>query len=293
VRTGEEPPDDVSDEDRAAEARALGRLLVDSSIADGSGAIEWLGVDVAVDGERSRYGALGPSLYSGRAGIALFLAALARSGHAERNAYRRTAVAASADLLRLGGEDERRRWWRDQPLGLNGSGGALMTLLRLGRLLPDLREAVAEKVSSLLDGLTADHLRADRQLDVMGGSAGLIGPLLEVGTPTAMTLAEAAGDTLVAQQDPGGGWVIDALGGPARRTCLADTPVPARLVSRRARRGAVQALPFRDLAVGCAHGDGAGARPALDCRHTLRGRLRVLRSIRPGGDPPAGRETLR
>ena len=248
VRTGEEPPDDVSDEDRAAEARALGRLLVDSSIADGSGAIEWLGVDVAVDGERSRYGALGPSLYSGRAGIALFLAALARSGHAERDAYRRTAVAASADLLRLGGEDERRRWWRDQPLGLNGSGGALMTLLRLGRLLPDLREAVAEKVSSLLDGLTADHLRADRQLDVMGGSAGLIGPLLEVGTPTAMTLAEAAGDTLVAQQDPGGGWVIDALGtrpltgfshgasGMASALARLDAAVPREAYGEAARR---------------------------------------------------------
>jgi len=36
-----------------------------------------------------------------------------------------------------------------------------------------------------------DRLRADRQMDVMGGSAGLIGRCLEVGTPTAMTLARS------------------------------------------------------------------------------------------------------
>jgi type 2 lantibiotic biosynthesis protein LanM len=212
ARTDGEPRDEVSDEDRVAEARALGRLVVDTAVADGTGALEWLGIDVAADVQRSRYGALGPSLYSGRAGIALFVAALAHSGRAEPDVYCRTALGASADLLRVAGVQESKRWWRDQALGLNGAGGVLLTLLRLAGLLPDLRDAIAEKVSSLLDALTADRLNDDRRVDVMEGSAGLIGPLLAVGTPRAMMLAEAAGDNLVARQDPGGGWLPEAMG---------------------------------------------------------------------------------
>jgi type 2 lantibiotic biosynthesis protein LanM len=212
VLVDEELLGQLSDEDRAAEAEALGRLLVETAIADEAGALEWLGVDVAADFDRSRYGALGPSLYSGRAGITLFVAALARRGKGDGDLYRQTALGASSDLLSAVAQDESFRWWRDQPLGLNGAGGALLTLLRLGTLLPGASEDVARKVSSLLEALSIDRLRADRQADIMGGGAGLIGPLLEIGTPMAIMLAREAGDNLVGRQDACGGWVIDAMG---------------------------------------------------------------------------------
>jgi lantibiotic modifying enzyme len=110
------------------------------------------------------------------------------------------------------GQDESHRWWRDQPLGLNGSGGALLALLRLGRLLPDLLEVVTQNVSSLVSALSVERLRVDRQADIMSGSAGLIGPLLEIGTPRAIMLAREAGDSLLARQDASGGWLLDTMG---------------------------------------------------------------------------------
>lgn len=107
-------------EQRLEAAAAVGDLLIDSAIADERGNVEWLGIDSAVDLERSCFGPIGPTLYGGRAGLALFLAALAGAGAGRCTAYEAAAIAACANLARtldLGGASaDKRTWWRDQPL---------------------------------------------------------------------------------------------------------------------------------------------------------------------------------
>jgi type 2 lantibiotic biosynthesis protein LanM len=206
-------------EERLNEAAAVGDLLVRMAVTDNTGAVEWLGIDVAEDVERSSYGPLGLSLYGGRSGIAVFLAALALEDGSNSNAYRQTALGGCSDLQKLltdrRAANEGDRWWRDQPLGLSGSGGVLLALVHLRDLLPDLARPVADGLSALLDALDTQLLRSDQQLDLIYGCAGLIGPLLKIATPRALLLAQEAGDTLVDRQDACGGWVIRSIGSTA------------------------------------------------------------------------------
>jgi type 2 lantibiotic biosynthesis protein LanM len=201
-----------SAEQRLAAAAAVGDLLIAAAIRDGRGNVEWLGIDSAADIERSCYGQLGPTLYSGASGIALFLAALAPARSDRRaDICRELAASACADLVQLlestGASTEKRTWWRDQPLGLAGSGGQLLAALLLRSLIPEMRRAVDGGLAALLDALDPEIIRADNDLDIIFGCSGLIGPLLRIGTPKAMKLARAAGDRLVERQDGEGGWI--------------------------------------------------------------------------------------
>jgi type 2 lantibiotic biosynthesis protein LanM len=209
------PPIERSEEgkiDALREAGELARLMAEGAIEDATGPVEWLGFEVTEDLERSRYGALGPSLYSGRGGIALFLAALARRDGSDVERSRRFALGAVRDLLdadRLSNQDVCHRWWRDQPLGLAGSGGCLLTLLHLRQLLPGDAAILTMTLQTLIDGLSPELILDEERLDVMNGCAGLIGPLLQCGIPRATEVAMQAGEILVARQEPSGGWPSD------------------------------------------------------------------------------------
>jgi type 2 lantibiotic biosynthesis protein LanM len=204
---GERP---LSPEQCHEHATAIGDQLVDTAMRDHTGAVEWLGIEVAEDTQRSRYGPLGLSLYAGRTGIALFLAALACQGHGRADVYERTAIGALSDLSRLCDDratlHDGRGWWREQPLGLAGGGGVLLALVHLEALLPTLAPQIERATTFLLGGLDPDLLVSDRHHDVIFGCAGLIGPLLAIGTPPAVALAQVAGDRLVDAQDASGGW---------------------------------------------------------------------------------------
>jgi lantibiotic modifying enzyme len=206
--------------ERLAAAATVRDLLIEASISDAAGHVEWLGIDSATDLERSCYGPIGPTLYSGAAGIALFLAAAGRAGSDERAALcRQLARAACLDFMRLldslDRSSERASWWCDQPLGLAGSGGRLLSALLLRDEVPEMRRALDAGLEGLIDALDPEILRADEDLDIIFGCAGLIGPLLRSATPKAIALAETAGDRLVERQDREGGWVVPAAGAKA------------------------------------------------------------------------------
>lgn len=217
------PPDDCllepSVEIRLKEAISLGDILLGAAVTDKTSAVEWLGIDVADDIERASYQPLGPNLYGGRSGIAVFLAALSREKCPNSEAYRRVARQSCSDLEKtlhdhsIAGDNH--RFWRDQPLGLAGSGGILLALLQLRDLIPDFAPVVDSGLPTLLDALDINLLRSDQQLDLIYGCAGLIGPLLQMGTPQALALAEEAGKRLVGRQDASGGWVIPTIGARA------------------------------------------------------------------------------
>ncbi len=206
--------------ERLAAAATVRDLLIEASISDAAGHVEWLGIDSATDLERSCYGPLGPTLYSGAAGIALFLAAAGRAGSDERAALcRQLARAACLDFMRLldpfDRSSERASWWRDQPLGLAGSGGRLLSALLVRDEVPEMRRALDAGLEGLIDALDPEILCADEDLDIIFGCAGLIGPLLRSATPKAIALAETAGDRLVERQDREGGWVVPGAGAKA------------------------------------------------------------------------------
>ena len=159
-----------------------------------------------------QYGPLGPSLYGGRIGIALFLAALADRPTAGAGVFRRTALAACSDFLGVmssAAPDGLRRWWRDQPQGLAGLGGALLALLHMAERAPEFRVGGGRR-----DFATSSTRSTRTRGKRTSGStscwacAGLIGPLTAIGTPRALRLAEAACYHLVSRQDVCGGWLL-------------------------------------------------------------------------------------
>lgn len=180
-------------------ASRIAEQLLAMAIHDPQGPMEWLGMDLGADGESFSFGPVGTSLYGGSLGIACLLKQLeARNvrieGAAEAQA---TILKPLRDLVEHPSADGRRRWWRDQPLGLIGCGGVLLALQQLDER--PLAEAL------LADALPR-FITADQQLDLLSGCAGLIGALLQLNTPGAIELAVQAGRHLLAQQDQQGTW---------------------------------------------------------------------------------------
>lgn len=202
---------------RLAAARALAQRITDLAISDGDGGLEWLGMNLGHDGQKFTFGPVGLSLYSGAMGIAAFLASCQAShGAAASEPADRELGATAQGLLRPLVELAGRggpglmRWWRDQPLGLAGSGGILLALLALdqaGLEAPEGAESHRSLARGLLAGLRSERVESDQALDLMHGVTGLIGPLLLLGDPESLEQARRAGDHLAKHQQPSGGWL--------------------------------------------------------------------------------------
>jgi len=186
-------------QDAREPVRRIAERLMDLSIRDPRGDVEWLGLDLGIDGKSFSYRPVGPSLYSGSIGVACLLHTLRAQSVPVANADTVSAAILKPlrDLVDQPTADGRRRWWRDQPLGLGGCGGILLALVQLGE------QRIAQR---LLAAALPKYIEADRQLDVIGGCAGLIGPLLTLGTEQAVQMAILAGDQLIARQSGHGAW---------------------------------------------------------------------------------------
>ncbi|MEA5475963.1 type 2 lanthipeptide synthetase LanM family protein [Synechococcus sp. CCY9201] len=195
--------------DAGQAARRIAERLLAMAIADPQGQVEWLGMDVGADGQSFSFGPVGSSLYGGSIGIACLLKCLqdlqvelmpapVAGGSALTPQVVFEAILHPLRLLVAeSAADGRLRWWRDQPLGLSGCGGLLLALQQIGET------ALAKQ---LLAVALPRVINADQQLDVIGGCAGLIGALLQLGGEQALQLAMAAGDHLLAQQNDQGAW---------------------------------------------------------------------------------------
>jgi lantibiotic modifying enzyme len=106
-------------------------------------------------------------------------------------------------LAERNSNDQLFRLVRDLPYGLSGSGGLLLalTLLQQGGI-----SEAGNLAYQLIDQLRPERLLADEGVDVIGGVAGLIGPLLCNDHPRAKELAFVCGERLLALQLEAGGW---------------------------------------------------------------------------------------
>ncbi|CCJ08630.1 Lanthionine synthetase C-like protein [Methylocystis sp. SC2] len=201
---GEPPPNDktstkLSPHAFLEEADAIAAELSDHAIRRERDAA-WIGLSWLANSEVSQLVVLGPDLYNGACGIALFLAAHAVVGECQAS-----ADLALAGISRLRSDLRNRNAARlARSLGLGGATGlgsiiyALSVISKLlGRddLLDDAHRAAAL--------LSDDLIEADRQLDVINGSSGAILGLLrlyrDADSADALKRAVKCGEHLLAQ----------------------------------------------------------------------------------------------
>ena len=189
------------------EAFRLGEELWTTAIRDRKGRPEWLGIDLVADGESFFFGLIGPSLYSGFSGIALLFARMAVAAmDADSDKWRQRAWACFEGLEELAMSsciDKLFRMVRDLPYGISGIGGIILAL----ELMDDAQLLeVSQLKSVLVQQLRPERILLDEGVDVIGGVAGLIGPLLLQNQAQALALAVACGDRLLSLQLDNGGW---------------------------------------------------------------------------------------
>ena len=184
---------------------AVSRLiqkLKDSAVSDPDGNSEWLGMNIGEDGEGFTFGPVGTELYGGSIGIACLLQAR-RDNDQQTNSFVSAILEPLHKLCAPQCGDRRLRWWRDQPKGLMGCGGMLLAL----QLMSEEGETHSTQIiEGLMSEARENYLSRDQQFDLIGGVAGLIGPLLAIHTDQSLKLAAICGERLLEAQDADGSW---------------------------------------------------------------------------------------
>jgi type 2 lantibiotic biosynthesis protein LanM len=160
----------------AAEADSIAAEISRYTIRRGPGAA-WIGLDWLGDSEVFQLVCLGPDLYNGNSGIAVFLAA-----HAAVTGNTASGELALAALSYLRKNLKSRNAARPaRALGLGGATGLGSIVYALALTAKSLNNADLLADADAASQLFTDELiTADRQLDVMGGSAGAILALLRL-----------------------------------------------------------------------------------------------------------------
>lgn len=205
----------LSRQECCIEAFKVLEAIADLSVGIGSEYHEWLSLHLGEDGDSFVFGPAGLSLYGGSSGVALLAAKLSRvreefhlpCDHEYLDRIIHGILKPIVDICNDARNGRRIRWWRDQQLGLNGCGGILLTLLGLemeGWESPSFTPR--ELCERLIDDLYSEFIADDPGLDVIRGCAGLVGPLVLLGTNRSIELASVAGQHLLVTQQHNGGW---------------------------------------------------------------------------------------
>jgi type 2 lantibiotic biosynthesis protein LanM len=184
----------------AAEADKIAAEISERAIRRGPGAA-WIGLDWLGDSDVFQLVCLGPDLYNGTSGIAVFLAAhAAATGHAPSSAL---ALAALTHLRKsLKGRNAARL---ARALGIGGAtglGSIVYAFAVIAKCLGD--DELLADAGDAARLFTDDLIAADKQLDVMSGSAGGILGLLrlyrDTGSDDVLARAARCGEHLLAQR---------------------------------------------------------------------------------------------
>ncbi len=212
----EKPHDRPSNGIFVNEANKIAEELAHYAIRRGPGAA-WIGLDWLGDSEVFQLVCLGPDLYNGSTGIALFLAAHAASTGNELS--RELALASIANLRRTLKGRNASRIARSLGIGAaTGLGSIVYGFSLISKFLSD--DDLLGDVHNAVGLFTNELIGADKQLDVMGGSAGAILTLLRVYRDTAsshaLDRAIACGKHLMAQsrvgKDGNRTWIGEGFG---------------------------------------------------------------------------------
>lgn len=190
-------------------ASRLGRLLAQRAVRSPEGAVTWIALEPLQDSLVCSFKPIGYNLHSGSAGVALFLAALARvTGSAEA---RDLALGALREVLAALRDDPQ---WMVEALGLGanlGVGSILYALCVTGELLGE--EDLVRRAAASASALGRKAIEKDSKLDVVFGSAGAILTLLKLhrtsGDPVVLDVAAECGRHLLANvRETGEGFAV-------------------------------------------------------------------------------------
>jgi type 2 lantibiotic biosynthesis protein LanM len=200
-----------------AEADKIAAELAQQAIRRGDSAA-WIGLDWLGDSEVSQLVCLGPDLYNGATGIALFLAAHgAVRGHAVSTEL---ALAGLAHIRRNLNSRSAARFARSLGIGAaTGLGSIVYSFCVIAKSAGNA--ALLQEAERAAQLFTDELIAADKQLDVMGGAAGAILALLRLHRDTqwdvALARAIRCGEHLLAQDRIGDAhqrsWIGQGFGG--------------------------------------------------------------------------------
>jgi type 2 lantibiotic biosynthesis protein LanM len=184
----------LTPEELLQEALEIGKSLVANAIWNADGC-NWIALKYIYKANRYQLQPLDDSLYSGRVGVSLFLAALAKlTGKSE---FQEVTLATLSPLRQSlkNAEASKRLLQSDLglQLGLPGPGGIIYSLVKISQFLqePTLLED-AQQAAKLI---TPEAIAADEKVDMMFGVAGAILGLLSLYQQTG---EEALLDTAIA-----------------------------------------------------------------------------------------------
>lgn len=213
------PSSEAKEDPLLKEAERICQQIWARAVFDGEGNPDWLGMNIASGTEYFRFGLMGASLYSGQIGLALVFGMLANllaekhqtsEAKAWANRSKRCLDLSIKELLQT--PNGIHQYIQRYALGLSGLGGFLLTLqvldgLELIQKFPKEQgyQSVADEIISRLD---PEMIAKDEGLDIMSGSAGLVGALCRSKSPNAERIARACSTALIDSQHPGGGWQI-------------------------------------------------------------------------------------
>ena len=241
-------------EELIARARAIADRIARRAVPDGAGA-RWIGIDYDDRIDRCCLQAVTPSLYAGRAGLALFFAAVyATAG--KNPEHRRLALSAAhsvCDDFWGPGLDAHATAVAARVSGIGmaaGVPGIAYALRHCARLLDE--PGLLDDALRMGRLVTAELIEEDRRLDVMGGAAGAILGLLSLheatGDAAFLDPVARAADLLARHQLNGngdtGGWITV---GPAPVTGFSHGAAGIALALARACR-ATGTPAYRDAA---------------------------------------------
>jgi type 2 lantibiotic biosynthesis protein LanM len=154
------------------EARALSHQLRRLAVEDEGDGLNWVGFIEPPGQSRAELQPLGFDLFSGRTGIALFFAAMARCERDDTAAQ--TARRALGPLARAhqSPRDALRVLESLDIGGATGIGGIVYTLHTIGTLLKDQR--LHDGAYAIATAITSSRVRDDRAFDLTNGTAGAL-----------------------------------------------------------------------------------------------------------------------
>ncbi|MBB5395655.1 type 2 lanthipeptide synthetase LanM family protein [Mucilaginibacter sp. AK015] len=170
-------PSKLNPDELLAEAVRIGNAIENTAIA-AADSLNWIGLAHFPEADRYQLQPLDDSLYSGRCGIALFLATLYQvSGVEKYKTLALNSISALRANLQVADEAEREEVARLLKIGAaSGIGSFIYALTRIADLLNESELLTdAYKASTFL---TKKVISEDRHLDIISGSSGAILGLL-------------------------------------------------------------------------------------------------------------------
>jgi type 2 lantibiotic biosynthesis protein LanM len=165
----------ISSEQLVQEAIKIGDSLVNSIIRHGDDC-NWLSLEYMFKANRYQLQPLDDSLFTGRIGVCLFLAALAKvTGKSE---YKDVALATLSPLQHSFKKVEAQKRFIEPGLGIIGIGGIVYSLVKISHFLEEPK--LLRNAQELAKLITPEAIARDQNLDIVLGVAGAIPGLLSL-----------------------------------------------------------------------------------------------------------------